>query len=108
MKTYAPNRAGKRRDRRRRPPATRAACSRTRSSCSHRGFGRTRLRNRLRMSSTGRDHNQYGFSVWLPAGLKHGIARRGTDDVGWKSGRESFIGTIFMPPCCLLGITCGG
>jgi len=34
----------------------------------------------------GRDHNQYGFSVWLAgAGLKHGLAYGSTDDVGWKA-----------------------
>ena len=34
----------------------------------------------------GRDHNQYGFSVWLAgAGLKHGIAFGATDDIGWKA-----------------------
>lgn len=34
----------------------------------------------------GRDHNQYGFSVWLAgAGLKPGIAYGATDDVGWKA-----------------------
>jgi hypothetical protein len=35
---------------------------------------------------TGRDHNQYGFSVWLAgAGLKHGMAYGATDEVGWKA-----------------------
>jgi membrane-anchored protein YejM (alkaline phosphatase superfamily) len=34
----------------------------------------------------GRDHNQYGFSVWLAGGgLKHGMAYGSTDDVGWKA-----------------------
>ncbi len=34
----------------------------------------------------GRDHNQYGFSVWLAgAGLKHGVAYGTTDDIGWKA-----------------------
>jgi hypothetical protein len=34
----------------------------------------------------GRDHNQYGFSIWLAGGgLKHGIAYGATDDVGWKA-----------------------
>lgn len=37
----------------------------------------------------GRDHNQYGFSVWLAgAGLKHGLAFGSTDDVGWKAVEE--------------------
>jgi len=35
---------------------------------------------------TGRDHNKYGFSVWMAgAGLKPGIAYGATDDVGWKA-----------------------
>jgi len=34
----------------------------------------------------GRDHNQYGFSVWLAgAGLRPGIAYGATDEVGWKA-----------------------
>jgi hypothetical protein len=35
---------------------------------------------------TGRDHNKYGFSVWLAgAGLKPGLAYGSTDEVGWKA-----------------------
>ncbi len=35
---------------------------------------------------TGRDHNMYGFSIWMAgAGLKHGVAYGATDDVGWKT-----------------------
>lgn len=35
---------------------------------------------------TGRDHNQYGFSVWLAGGgLKPGISYGATDEVGWKA-----------------------
>ena len=54
----------------------------------------------------GRDHNQYGFSVWLAgAGLKRGIAYGATDDVGWKSveqpvGWPDFHATVLH----LLGI----
>jgi hypothetical protein len=34
----------------------------------------------------GRDHNQYGFSVWLAgAGLKRGIAYGATDEIGMKA-----------------------
>ncbi len=34
----------------------------------------------------GRDHNMYGFSVWMAgAGLKHGIAYGETDEIGWKA-----------------------
>jgi hypothetical protein len=34
----------------------------------------------------GRDHNQYGFSIWAAgAGLKPGIAYGTTDDIGWKA-----------------------
>ncbi len=34
----------------------------------------------------GRDHNMYGFSVWMAgAGLKGGIAYGSTDETGWKS-----------------------
>jgi hypothetical protein len=34
----------------------------------------------------GRDHNQYGFTVWMAgAGLKPGTTYGETDDVGWKA-----------------------
>jgi hypothetical protein len=34
----------------------------------------------------GRDHNQYGFSIWAAgAGLKKGIAYGATDELGWKA-----------------------
>jgi len=34
----------------------------------------------------GRDHNQYGFSIWAAgAGLKPGNAYGSTDDIGWKA-----------------------
>jgi hypothetical protein len=34
----------------------------------------------------GRDHNQYGFSMWMAGGgLKHGLAYGATDDVGMKA-----------------------
>ena len=35
---------------------------------------------------TGRDHNMYGFSIWMAgAGLKHGMSYGSTDDIGWKT-----------------------
>jgi arylsulfatase A-like enzyme len=35
---------------------------------------------------TGRDHNMYGFSIWMAgAGLKSGTSYGSTDDIGWKS-----------------------
>jgi hypothetical protein len=50
-------------------------------------FGRTPFtQSAADKVGTGRDHNQYGFSVWLAgAGLKHGIAFGATDDIGWKA-----------------------
>jgi uncharacterized protein (DUF1501 family) len=34
----------------------------------------------------GRDHNQYGFSVWLAGGgLKRGLAYGASDEIGWKA-----------------------
>ncbi|HEY2837526.1 MAG TPA: DUF1501 domain-containing protein [Pirellulales bacterium] len=37
----------------------------------------------------GRDHNQYGFSVWMAgAGLKHGTALGQTDDFGYKAVQD--------------------
>lgn len=50
-------------------------------------FGRTPFtQSAAGVLGAGRDHNQYGFSVWLAgAGLKHGLAYGATDDVGWKA-----------------------
>jgi hypothetical protein len=50
-------------------------------------FGRTPFtQSAADVVGTGRDHNQYGFSVWLVgAGLRHGLAYGGTDEVGWKA-----------------------
>lgn len=50
-------------------------------------FGRTPFtQSAAEVVGKGRDHNQYGFSVWLAgAGLKHGISYGATDEVGWKA-----------------------
>jgi hypothetical protein len=50
-------------------------------------FGRTPFaQSAADVVGTGRDHNQYGFSVWLAgAGLKHGMAHGSTDEIGWKA-----------------------
>ncbi len=50
-------------------------------------FGRTPFtQSAANQVGTGRDHNMYGFSVWLAgAGLKPGIAYGATDAIGWKS-----------------------
>jgi hypothetical protein len=50
-------------------------------------FGRTPFtQSKADIVGKGRDHNQYGFSVWMAgAGLKHGIAHGETDSIGWKS-----------------------
>ena len=50
-------------------------------------FGRTPFAQSAADSvGKGRDHNQYGFTVWLAgAGLKRGMAYGATDEIGWKS-----------------------
>jgi hypothetical protein len=50
-------------------------------------FGRTPFtQSAANVLGTGRDHNQYGFTVWLAgAGLKHGFAYGATDDIGWRA-----------------------
>jgi Protein of unknown function (DUF1501) len=50
-------------------------------------FGRTPFTQAAADSvGTGRDHNQYGFTVWLAgAGLKHGLAYGATDEVGYRA-----------------------
>ena len=53
-------------------------------------FGRTPFtQSAADVVGKGRDHNQYGFTVWLAgAGLKHGIAYGSTDEIGWKAVEE--------------------
>lgn len=50
-------------------------------------FGRTPFtQSAAGVIGAGRDHNQYGFTVWMcGAGLKPGLAYGATDDVGWKA-----------------------
>jgi hypothetical protein len=50
-------------------------------------FGRTPFtQSAANVVGKGRDHNQYGFSVWLAgAGLRRGVAYGATDEVGWKA-----------------------
>jgi hypothetical protein len=50
-------------------------------------FGRTPFaQSAANVVGAGRDHNMYGFSVWLAgAGLEHGIAYGETDEIGWKA-----------------------
>ncbi len=50
-------------------------------------FGRTPFaQSESNTVGGGRDHNMYGFSVWMAGGgLKHGLSYGSTDDVGWKS-----------------------
>ncbi len=50
-------------------------------------FGRTPFSQTTKDKvGTGRDHNMYGFSVWMAGGgAKPGIAFGATDDIGWKA-----------------------
>jgi hypothetical protein len=53
-------------------------------------FGRTPFaQSAADVVGKGRDHNQYGFTVWMAgAGLKPGIVHGATDDVGWKAVQD--------------------
>jgi hypothetical protein len=53
-------------------------------------FGRTPFtQSAADVVGLGRDHNQYGFTVWLAgAGLKHGIPHGATDEIGWKAAEK--------------------
>ena len=53
-------------------------------------FGRTPFaQSAADVVGKGRDHNQYGFSVWLAgAGLKPGTSFGSTDEVGWKASEN--------------------
>ncbi|MCA9000251.1 MAG: DUF1501 domain-containing protein [Planctomycetaceae bacterium] len=50
-------------------------------------FGRTPFtQSASDVLGAGRDHNQYGFCVWMAgAGLKPGLAYGASDDIGWKA-----------------------
>ena len=50
-------------------------------------FGRTPFtQSAADQVGTGRDHNRYGFSVWMAgAGLRPGISYGATDEIGWKA-----------------------
>lgn len=50
-------------------------------------FGRTPFtQSDSNILGEGRDHNQYGFSIWLAgAGLKPGVTYGSTDEIGWKA-----------------------
>jgi hypothetical protein len=50
-------------------------------------FGRTPFtQSAANIVGLGRDHNQYGFSVWLAgAGLRSGLKYGSTDEIGWKA-----------------------
>ena len=50
-------------------------------------FGRTPFaQSEANVLGGGRDHNMYGFSVWMAGGgLRHGISHGTTDEIGWKS-----------------------
>jgi hypothetical protein len=53
-------------------------------------FGRTPFaQSAANVVGKGRDHNQYGFTVWLAgAGLNHGMAYGATDEIGWKAAEN--------------------
>ncbi|QEH38567.1 hypothetical protein OJF2_71700 [Aquisphaera giovannonii] len=53
-------------------------------------FGRTPFaQSAADVVGTGRDHNQYGFTVWLAgAGLRPGLAYGSTDEIGWKAAEH--------------------
>jgi hypothetical protein len=53
-------------------------------------FGRTPFaQSAADVIGKGRDHNQYGFTVWMAgAGLKPGIAYGATDEIGWKAAEN--------------------
>ena len=50
-------------------------------------FGRTPFaQSEANVLGAGRDHNMYGFSVWMAGGgLRHGVSYGATDEIGWKS-----------------------
>lgn len=53
-------------------------------------FGRTPFaQSESNNIGPGRDHNRYGFTVWMAgAGLKPGTSYGSTDEIGWKSAEK--------------------
>ena len=53
-------------------------------------FGRTPFtQSAADVVGLGRDHNQFGFSVWMAgAGLKRGMVHGSTDEIGWKAAED--------------------
>ncbi|HET6247451.1 MAG TPA: DUF1501 domain-containing protein [Tepidisphaeraceae bacterium] len=53
-------------------------------------FGRTPFTQaEANQIGAGRDHNQYGFSIWLAGGgIKPGISYGSTDETGWKAAEN--------------------
>jgi uncharacterized protein (DUF1501 family) len=59
-------------------------------------FGRTPFAQ----GSDGRDHNPFGFSLWLAGGgIKGGTIYGATDETGIRSSRIAATSTIFTPRC---------
>ncbi|MBL8174854.1 MAG: DUF1501 domain-containing protein [Bryobacterales bacterium] len=53
-------------------------------------FGRTPTVEAIRTTSTGRDHNCYGFSIWLAGGgVKAGHVHGATDDFGFRAEEKT-------------------
>jgi uncharacterized protein (DUF1501 family) len=51
-------------------------------------FGRLPI-SQSPVKSAGRDHGPHGFSMWMAGGgIKGGTVYGGTDDIGFKAGRE--------------------
>ena len=60
-------------------------------------FGRTPVSE----SGTGRDHNPYGYTMWVAGGgFKGGLAYGATDDFGFKAVENRVSFTICMRRCC--------
>ena len=49
----------------------------------------------------GRDHNHYGFTMWLAGGgAKGGYIHGATDEFGFQAVEERCTSTTCTPPCC--------
>ena len=61
-------------------------------------FGRTPVSE----SGTGRDHNPYGFTMWMAGGgFKGGLAYGATDEFGFKAVENACRSTTCTRPCCI-------
>ena len=56
-------------------------------------------------TTSGRDHNHHGFTMWMAGGgVKPGYIHGATDPFGFKAVEDPFMCMIFMPQCYIYSV----